>query len=133
MFRNYLKLALRNMGKHKGDTGINMAGLCVAFTCALLLFLSVYYEFSFDHFHKNAGNIYHLYLKTHTPEGEDISTAMPAPLTPSLKETYPEIKYGARYINGAGVLIYKEKKLVNDVKFTDPDFFNMFSFHFIQG
>ena len=133
MFQNYLKIAWRNMGKHKGDTAINLVGLCVAFTSALLLFLSVYYEFSFDRFHKNASSIYHLYLKIYARDGEDASNAMPAPLTPALKQAYPEIKYGARYINGAGVVQYNDKKLIKDVKFTDPDFFRMFSFKFLKG
>ncbi len=133
MLKNYLKVAWRNMGKHKGDAAINIAGLCVAFTCALLLFLSVYYEFSFDRFHKNAANIYHLYLKVYAPDGEDISNAMPAPLMPSLKQTYSEVKYGARSMNNEGVISYKEKKLGKDVKFTDPDFFKMFSFKFLEG
>jgi putative ABC transport system permease protein len=133
MLRNYLKLAWRNMGKHKADTTINLVGLCVAFTCALLLFLSVYYEFSYDRFHKNAADIYHLYFKVNKPDRVDIVNAMPAPLMPSLKRIYPEIKYGTRYINGDGVVSYNDKKLSKDVKFTDPDFFKMFSFHFLKG
>ena len=127
-----LKIAWRNLGKHKGDTVINLVGLCVAFTCSLLLFLSVYYEFSFDCFHKNAKSIYHLYFKTNTPEGEEESTAMPVPLLPTLKETYPEIKYGARYINRGGVVQYNDKKLGQNLKLTDPDFFKLFSFLFLK-
>ncbi len=50
MIKNYFKIALRNLAKHKGDTAINLVGLCVAFTAALLLFLSLFYEFSFDKF-----------------------------------------------------------------------------------
>ncbi|MBD0296968.1 MAG: ABC transporter permease, partial [Flavisolibacter sp.] len=133
MIKNYFKIAWRNLGRHKGDTAINLVGLCVAFTCALLLFLSVYYEFSFDRFHKNAAHIYHVYFKTLRPEGEDLSAAMPVPLLSSLKQTYPEIKYGARYINTGGVVQYKDKKLTQNLKLTDPDFFSMFSFPFVKG
>lgn len=50
MLKNYLKIAWRNLSKHKGDTVINLLGLCVAFTAALLLFLSVFFEFSYDNF-----------------------------------------------------------------------------------
>ncbi len=79
MFKNTFKSTLRNPGKHKAGTTINMAGLCVAFTSALLLFSSVYYEFSFDGFRKNANSIYHLYYNTYNNIGVDKSSAMEFP------------------------------------------------------
>ncbi len=68
MFKNYLKIAWRNLGTYKSDTAINLTGLCVAFTASLLLFFSVYYEFSFEKFHKNADDIYHLYFNIQDPK-----------------------------------------------------------------
>jgi ABC-type antimicrobial peptide transport system permease subunit len=133
MIKNYFKLAWRNLLKHKTDSLINIVGLCVAFTCALLLFLSVYFEFSFDRFHKHAHSIYHLYFLTNTPNETEAGTAMPVPLAPSLKETYPEIKYAARSISTSTVIRYKDKKLSENLKLTDPDFLRMFSFPFETG
>ena len=88
MFKNYFKIALRNLSKHKGDTAINLVGLCVAFTASLLLFLSVFYEFSFDKFHTNANNIYHLYFTIHTKNQVEKSGSMRVPLIHSLKAAY---------------------------------------------
>lgn len=133
MFKNYLKIAWRNLGKHKSDTAINLTGLCVAFTAALLLFLSVYYEYSFDKFHKNADDIYHLYFTVQTPKKSLVNSAMPMPLLPALKQAYPEVKYGVRSINTSATIMYKDKKLDQDLKLTDADFFKMFSFPFIKG
>src|SRR5215210_4831712 len=107
MFKSYLKIALRNLAKHKGDTFINLLGLCVAFTCALLLFLSVYYEFSYDRFHQNGSDIYHLYFNISNAKETETTANMPVPLAPSLKEAYPEIKYTARSANTSAVLRYK--------------------------
>jgi putative ABC transport system permease protein len=133
MFRNYIKIGLRNLSKHKGDTTINLLGLCVAFTSALLLFLSVFYEFSFDKFHKNADNIYHLYFTTYNKNQVDHSSSMPVPLLPALKAAYPEVKMGTRFINGAGIIDYNNKKINENVRFSDADFLQMFSFPLVKG
>lgn len=133
MIRNYFKLAWRNLLRHKTDSSINIVGLCVAFTCALLLFLSVYFEFSFDTFHKNAGNIYKMYYNVSRPSEMQTGTSMPVPLTPALKQSIPEVKYVARYINSGAVVRYKDKKLSPNLKYTDADFFSMFSFPIVKG
>jgi ABC-type antimicrobial peptide transport system permease subunit len=133
MIKNYLKVALRNLGKHKSDTAINLIGLCVAFTSGLLLFLSVYYEFSFDRFHKNANNIYHLYFNSYTANKTEISNSMPVPLLPTLKATFPEIAHGVRSINSNGIIRYKDKHIGQQLKLTDADFFEMFSFNLLKG
>lgn len=133
MLKNYLKIAWRNLGKHKGDTAINLVGLCVAFTCALLLFLSVYFEFSYDSFHKNGSRIYHVYTKVSAKEGMRPSTSIPVPMIPTLKQTYPEIEYASRYISKNGNIRYDDKQLTQNLRITDPDFFRMFSFAFSEG
>jgi putative ABC transport system permease protein len=133
MLKNYFKLAWRNLIKHKADSFINIVGLCVAFTCGLLLFLSVYFEFSFDTFHKNADNIYKVYHNVSRPKEVQTGTSVPVPLTPVLKQSIPEIKYAARYINSGAVIRYKEKKLSTNLKYTDADFFRMFSFPIVKG
>ena len=133
MLKNYFKIAWRNLWKHKTDSFINVIGLCIAFTSALLLLLSVSYEFSYDKFHKNANNIYHLYFQTQRVKGNELSNAMPAPLMPSLKAAYPDIKYAVRNMDGGTTVRYKDKKISPSLKYTDADFFRMFSFPIIKG
>jgi putative ABC transport system permease protein len=133
MIKNYLKIAWRNLWRHPTDSLINVAGLCIAFTCALLLLLSVRYEFSYDGFHANAKDIYHLYFQNQREKGEELGTAMPAPLLPSLKAAYPDLKYGIRNMDNGTVIRYKEKKIAQKLKYTDADFFKMFSFPILKG
>lgn len=133
MFQNYLKIAWRNLGKHKSDSIINLLGLCVAFTAALLIFLSVYFELSFDSFHKNAGQLYHLYTTAARMDGLNSNTAVPVPMAPTLQETYPEIQYTSRYVSTNGNIRYMEKQLTQNLRLTDPDFFRMFTFPFVEG
>jgi ABC-type antimicrobial peptide transport system permease subunit len=132
MLKTYFKIAWRNLGKHKGDTAINLLGLCVAFTAALLLFLSVFFEFSYDNFHKNKNQIYHVFINVSGTNATK-STALPIPMMPSLKEEYPDVQYFSRYISGNGNIRYNNKQLTQNLRYTDPDFFKMFSFGFVQG
>ncbi len=133
MFKNYLKIAYRNILKHKVDSAINLVGLCVAFTAALLIFLSVFFEFSYDNFHKNKNDIYHIYTKMYNTTGAEVSTAIPVPMTTTLKNNYPEVLYAARYLNKSGHVRYNDKQLNRDLRLTDPDFLKMFSFPLIKG
>jgi ABC-type antimicrobial peptide transport system permease subunit len=133
MFRNYFKIAWRNLGKHKGDTAINLVGLCVAFTCALLIFLSVFFEFSYDNFHRNGDNIYHVYTKVSSRDGANQMTSAPIPMAQTLKETYPEIQFASRYVSRSGNVRYMDKQLSLNLRTTDPDFFQMFTFPFTKG
>ncbi|HYC28982.1 MAG TPA: ABC transporter permease, partial [Chitinophagaceae bacterium] len=133
MLKNYFKLAWRNLLKHKTDSSINIIGLCIAFTCALLLFLSVFFEFSFDSFHKNAANIYQLYRNVNGTKGVETGSSMPVPLMPALKQNFPEVKYVTRYVNSGAVIRYKDKKLSQNLRYTDADFLHMFSFPLLKG
>src|ERR1039457_4152441 len=133
MLKNYFKIAFRNMLRHRTDSLINVIGLSVAFTSALLLLLSVSYEFSYDKFHANAKNIYHLYFQTQRPKDKELSNAMPAPLMPALKSSYPDIKYAVRNMDGGTTIRYKDKKISPSLKYTDAGFFSMFSFPIIKG
>ncbi len=54
MFKNYLKIALRNVKKHKGYSFINIAGLAIGIACCILILLWVRDELSFDNFHEKA-------------------------------------------------------------------------------
>ena len=53
MLRSYFLTAFRNLLRNKLNALVNIIGLAVAFTCSILLFLMVHYEFSFDKFQKN--------------------------------------------------------------------------------
>ncbi|MBS1916753.1 MAG: ABC transporter permease [Bacteroidetes bacterium] len=133
MLKNYFKTAWRNLWKHKTDSFINIIGLCVAFSSALLLLLSVSYEFSYDKFHTNAKDIYHLYFHKQRVKGEELNSSMPAPLMPTMKSQYGDVKYATRYAGGGTTIRYKDKKISQSLDFVDADFFKMFSFPVIDG
>ncbi|MFH1940473.1 MAG: ABC transporter permease [bacterium] len=127
MFKNYFKIAFRNIKKHKGYSFINIAGLAIGFACSILMVLYVFHELSYDRFHKNADYIYRLCQSEHPYQ---------APQTAKLlADNLPEIKNYARIlVQGEQIIQHKEKKF-KETGFVraDAGLFRMFSFKFKHG
>jgi putative ABC transport system permease protein len=131
MFRNYAKVALRNVRRHWGYSLINIAGLAVGFACCLLIALWVLDELSFDAFHKDADRIYQVLAFS-----EFENTTTPTLLGPTLKDEFPEIADAVRFhaFFGGDMLAANDKKFYeNRVRIADPSFFEFFSFPFLKG
>lgn len=58
MIKNYFKTAFRNLAKNKIFSLINVAGLSIGISSALVIYLIVSYDFSFDKFEKDRDRIY---------------------------------------------------------------------------
>src|ERR1700739_3402157 len=58
MIKNYFKVAFRNFWRHKLFTLINVIGLSIGISAALVIYLLVYYDFTFDKFHKDSDRIF---------------------------------------------------------------------------
>jgi ABC-type antimicrobial peptide transport system permease subunit len=133
MLRNYLTIALRNLAKNKVYASINIVGLSVAFASAFLLFLTAAHEFSYDNFHQNRDRIFRVYFQSNTARGVERTSMMPAPLKPALQKEFGEIEYVVRHTGSRCQVRYKGKELQENLKFTDPDFFRMFTFPLRSG
>ena len=135
MFKNYFKIAWRNLWKNKIYSTINVVGLSIGMAACIAILLFVFYERSFDKFHTK--NIYRL-NEVQKFEGmvaaQKVALTM-YPMAPTLKAEFPEIKNYTR-INGAGSvpLNYGEKKIyVDRVCFVDSTFLQIFDFKLLQG
>lgn len=136
MFKSYVILALRNLWKRKISTIINVLGLSVGLACCALVFLFVQHELSFDKGFDNADRIYR--VTSDFGKGSSAPTVT-WPYATLLKNDIPEIQQVSRLdaskctcivqVNGAG----KEPIATDDGYWTDPTFFDIFSFHFSQG
>ncbi len=136
MFKNYLKITIRNIKKHKGYSFINISGLAVGMACCILIFLWVKDELSFDRFHENADSIYRVTEHQYNSSGDYFPVAVtPWPLAEALKNDYPEIIESARLRILSGPLIsYKDKKIYErDFVAADPSFLEIFSFLLKKG
>jgi putative ABC transport system permease protein len=133
MIKNYIKTAWRNLWKGRVFNLMNVLGLAIAIACCTLIFLTVLYEFSYDRFNDKLDNIYQVYNLSNRPEGVEKNSAMPVPLTPTLKAEYPAVKHITRIANGGALVKYGNKQLEQNVHYIDPDFLNMFTFPLVEG
>ena len=134
MLKNYLKIAVRNLWKHKIFTVINILGLAVAFGAAILLSFTAFHELSFDDFHANRTALFQLYREVHLPGKTDNNSSFPVPFTPALKAAFPDLARATRYgDNGGSILRYNNHEFHFDVRSVDPDFLEMFSFPLEKG
>ena len=135
MFKNYIKIAFRNLQKNKVFSLINIAGLTIGLTAFWLIALYVADELSFDRYHENAKRIYRVAQHASWNGGKFDFPITSDPFASALKNDFPQIQETARFdIEGGGTISYNNKHLqVNDIMFTDPSAFTVFSWHFLSG
>ncbi|WP_423737092.1 ABC transporter permease [Chitinophaga caseinilytica] len=133
MWRNYIKIAFRNIWKAKQVTFVNIVGLSVAIATALLLCMTVYKEFSFDRFHEKGDRIFGIYKDVRTAEKVTPMNNTPHPLAPAIKAEIPGVKEVVRLVkNGVAVRTTGEQQAINTT-YTDPSFFSIFTFPLLKG
>ncbi len=127
MFKNYFKVAYRNLKKNKAYTFISVFGLALGLAVCSLLLLYVQNELSYDQFNKNADNIYRLTQPEHAYHAPQVAI--------KLADNLPEIKdYVRIFPMDTGIIEYDNKKFKEkNIPFADPALFRMFSFQFVSG
>ena len=133
MFRNYFKIALRNLWKYRTFTALNIVGLSAAFGVAILLAMFAIYQLSFDKFHEKGNQLYQVYSEDMDMDGIDSNTSKSEPFANALKAEVTGVENITRY-NGKNVLVsLKDKQLRMTGAYVDKAFFDMFSFPIIKG
>jgi len=136
MLKNYLKIALRNLLKHKSYSVINILGLAAGMACCVLILLYVHDELSFDAFHQKADHIYRVAEVRSAPDrGDQHAASTMPPLGPALAGDFPEVLEATRLFRGWRLTIKhnETRKIVRDQFFTDSSFFRIFDFPFASG
>ncbi len=133
MFQNYFKSAWRSLWKNKSTSIINIVGLSVGMTAAVLIFIWVQNEMSYDNYNKDAANIYRLTTNLKT-EGWIWETT-PLLLADAVKKEVPEIEKIARLYSGDMPVFNINNNLSyeKNCAFVDDDWFNIFHYDFIEG
>jgi putative ABC transport system permease protein len=135
MIKNYLKVALRNIRRHKGFSFINIAGLAIGLACCLLITIWVLDELSYDKFHENATNLYRVEEDQHYSGRIFYVYVTPYPLGPALKAEIPDIIDATRVVWTGGVLFkYEDNTFFEDNgRAVDPSFLKMFTYPLVKG
>src|SRR5450432_2983626 len=133
MIKNFLKIAWRNLFKHKVYSLINILGLAVGITSCALITLYVMDETNYDKHHEAGNRTYRIAQKV---IGETW-VGTPAPLAAGLQKDFPEVEQVSRILRMPGIdkyLIEYEpaKKKFYEINgfYVDSTFFQLFNYDF---
>lgn len=133
MFRNYLKVAWRNLLKSKVFSLINITGLTIGITVCMMIFLFIMNEFSVDKFHRNKDHMYRV-MRSFDPSKPSTPYLSGPYATALMNDFGGEIQKVVRVMptNGLisiGNIAFNEKKLY----LADSNFFSFFTFPLLKG
>lgn len=131
MIRNYLKIAFRNITRHKAYSIINISGLAIGMACSILILLWVQHELSYDRFHSHAKQIYRISCNA----GDFKAAVNPAGMPAGLKASMPAISNYVRISSPHSPLFEAgENKFQEPNSFyVDSSFMDIFSFPLVEG
>ncbi len=141
MFKNYLKIAWRNLAKNKQQTIINLLGLTVGTVSCLCILLYVFGQFGYDEHHTNAESIYRVetIIEREGKESFDTGAASP-PIAFALKEDFPEVQEAVRvvltdvfYSNLISAAESQDAYYEPRAYIADSTFFSVFNYKFLEG
>jgi len=138
MIRNYLKVAFRNLLKYRFISFVNLFGLTVGLTIALLIAIFVLHERSYDRYNKNAENIYRVERTFMNVESHAINLELGAVSPPFiflLPNDFPEIKKITAILPSGTVTVRQNDKIFNEheIYFADGNLFSVFDVDLIKG
>jgi putative ABC transport system permease protein len=134
MFKNYLKIALRNLRRQSVYSFINVTGLAIGMACFILIFLFVRNETSYDRFHPNVANLYRVYVTEAPPDRDPFSYAeTPAQMAHAFETSFPEVKRAVRLDVNRDLVRYQNTTFTERVHVADTDFFEVFHFPLLAG
>ena len=144
MFKNYFKIAWRNIVRHKGYSIINISGLSVGIAACLLIFVVLQFELSFNTNFTGYKNIYHLITQQKQDGGTNYNPGTSPPAVDALRNDFPHIKFAALNSSYGSQLTVpgnspnnaaEDKKFTESVGvfFMEPQFFDIFNTNWLAG
>ncbi|HSG29774.1 MAG TPA: ABC transporter permease, partial [Candidatus Krumholzibacterium sp.] len=133
MFRNYFKVTIRNIARHKWYSTINILGLAMGITACVLILLWVQDELSYDRMYPEAKRVYRVYRYLDRPGGVSVSSVSPAGLAPMLESDYPGVEKAARLMTHNFVLGYEDRRFNELIALADPQLIDILSIKFLRG
>jgi putative ABC transport system permease protein len=136
MIRNYFKIGWRNLWKNKVFSWINILGLSLGMAACLLILQYVNFELSYDHFNKNASDLYRV-VNDRYQNNKLIQhgTITYSAVSRAMKADFPEVQNYTRMLPTGDVIVtYQDKKIPKERSFAvDNAFLSMFSFPVLAG
>ena len=135
---NYLKVAFRNLLKHKVYSAINISGLAIGMACCALILLYVQHELKYDTIHSKGDQIYRVLRETKNDDGtHTIGSGISGPFAPALLKDFPEVEDVVRVTSTVARFVQSGDTQfghgLEDILAAESNFFNVFDFEMITG
>jgi ABC-type antimicrobial peptide transport system permease subunit len=138
MFENYIKIAWRNLWKNKVFSLINIISLAIGLSASIVIGMMVYYDFTFDTFHKDGDRIYRLITDFEDAQGINSNSGIAAPMRFATNENITGIEQSAYFYTW---WVSKANADSSDQIFVDPEkiiltgqgYFDLFNYKWIAG
>ena len=134
MFWNYLTVALRNLVRHKLYSFINIAGLAVGLTCAILIVLFARDELSYDKWIPGSDKLYRVEMTYHFRGRADMVSAQTSmPLPAAMRDDIPEVTSATRLALEPITMTLSDRQFSEKVAIVDPNFFQVVALPLVSG
>jgi predicted permease len=142
MFRNYLKIAWRNIVHHQSYSAINITGLTVGIAACLLIFVVVQHELSFDTYQPGYKSTYRIVTKKDREGNTRYNGGISAPAVDAFRFYFPQATvaginaiYGSQIVAPAASSNLADKKFIENtgIMFAEPQLFDIFSATWLAG
>ena len=135
LIKNYFTSLFRNNLKDKFYSVLNLIGLAIGLASAVLIFLYIQDEMSFDKNNEKHERIYRLEGDFFISGKQDLTAITQIPLAPTLKDEYPEIEEMTRIIPRQGLYFRKGEDVFKEdsLAIADSTYFNVFSLDLLHG
>ena len=141
MFKNHLKIAWRNLIRNKVYSCINIAGLSIGISAALVIYLIVQYEFSFEQFQQDKGSIFRVVSKVEFPDLTVHNSGVPVPTANNIKQvvgvenathffTNYDLKVSIPPAQNELPVVFQRQK---DIIYADEAYFEVFRYQWLAG
>jgi len=135
LFKNYLLSLVRNAGRDKFITLLNLLGLAIGITATILIFVYIQDQVTYDKHNANFDHIYRLEGDFFINEKQDLTAITQIPLGPTLKDEYPEIVEQTRILPRRDFYFERDEDTFKEdsIMLADSTIFTVFTISFITG
>jgi putative ABC transport system permease protein len=133
MLKNFFLITLRNMMKNKLFIFINVFGMGVAIACCIVAYFAYEYDATFDAIHKNGDKIYRVSAVREFDNQITRYGFSPLPLGAIVDQTFKDVDKSSRYFYSWSNFKKEDDLFQSHLAYVEPEFFEMFSFDFIEG
>jgi len=133
MFKNYLKIALRNIYKNKLHSFINVFGLGIAVACCIFGDTNFTLFRSWETFHENHDKIHAVQWNKYIQGEKNTWSYIPMPMAQAIKDNVPGIENVTRFTKYQMILSHEDKVFEEQIGFADEHFFDIFTFPLEHG